>query len=200
MGLDQFTRWKLEQELANDLRRAFQGSARLRAARAELLQKIATIDKKLARNAKKQKVLDDPKYSELEIRLDGEFLQSIEEQAAANAVLKNKSNVSLLEMAAKKGHNRRLTPDEKMDWLCEYLRNSNHKNLTVAEITKQLEKDGLVEGGSATQWLKPLKLPQKCFPWVQSGNRRMGKRFLWWHSTELRSRMEVFGIIPPTKK
>lgn len=198
MALQQFERWQLEQELADDLRKAYRGNAQLRATKVELLQKIDAIDKRLAKNTKAQEVLDDPKYAELEIRFDDGFLRKIEEQAASN-VLKKRKQKGSEEDSGDKDSKSTMGVEQKTVWLLEFLQKSDHENLTVAQITDELQKQGITKGSSATQWLAPLKLPQKCVPWVQSGNRRKGKWFRWWHSADLKKRMEEFGVKPPKK-
>ena len=199
MSLEQFERWDLEQQLAEDLVKAYRRNAQLRATKVDLLRQIDAINKRLDKNTKAQDVLNDPKYAELDIRHDQNFLRKMEEKAAEK-VLKKRKEKDGTEGANDSGdQKKKMTAEEKMTWLVEYLVKLNGTEPTIPEITKQLAEDGHTSGGSATQWLKPLKLPQNAVVWIQRGNKAQGKRLAWRHSTELRKALAEHGIKPQKK-
>ncbi len=195
--LTRFEIRELENDLFEALKKAYRPNAQLRATRQELLQKIDKIDKRLENNKKVKEVLGDKKYAQLEVKDDARFLRAVEEAATKAIVKRRKQGDDTDETVEKR---KGLNTTKKENWLVEFLQKNHQIEHTVASMTKVIKKEQLTVSQDFKTWIKPLKLGENCFPWVENKNRKLGKKFLWFNSKRLKDALAPHGIKPPTTK
>ena len=188
---------ELEDDLFEALKKAYRPNAQLRATRQELLQKIDKIDKRLENNKKVKEVLEAKKYAQLEVKKDAKFLRAVEEAATKAIVKRRKQGEDTDETVEKR---KGLNTTAKENWLVEFLQKNHLNDHTVASMTKEFKKAELSVSQDFKTWIKPLKLGENCFPWVENKNRKLGKKFIWFNSKRLKDALSTHGIKPPVGK
>lgn len=171
---DEYKKLKAIEQLKEELLKAFEKTASLRAKKAELQAQLERINERLQVNDSIEEVLGRREFQGLEIAQSAEFLKEIEDLALVSQ--RRRKQKPMASDKSGGGRRKRSSQDEKRAVLIDFVRNHQGSDLMVRDFGRHLEQRGVTTPASA--WLKSLGVPAVAMPDIQKGNRRAGKRLL----------------------
>lgn len=171
---DAYRKDQLTKELREKLLKAFQKNAAKRATRVDLEKQLQKIVEELKANDGVTEIINDQRYSEVEVRNSRQWLKDIEEEVAAK-VKKARRKSKVREASGEKKVRTRTDNDSKKQFLINFFANKSGEPVKLTEIQEALKASGF--SGQATSWLKSLELADGVLKDVVPGNRRAGKKF-----------------------
>ena len=168
---DAYKKHQLTCELREKLTDAFRKNAALRATRLALESKLEKIVAKLKANDGVTEILNDSRYERIELRESRAWLKDIEQEVAST--YKSVQRKSKRKSGTNVSMKSRLTKEEKMRMVMQYLEANKSGQISLKEIAQALGVSG-----QPTTWFKGVGIPAEAIVDKVPGNKRAGKVLL----------------------